>query len=287
MSDPDPGMLSDQSQNAFAYPPEWADKVEDLVGTTTMEVAGYDIEVTITREQLDRVYLPLLALLADCAADDRRVLAGLGGIPGSGKSTFAVALERMAGRVCASGRLVAVGMDGWHYPNVVLDQRTVCDESGQRILLRSRKGGPQSFDVPAMAAAIESLRMMHRCVTLPAYDRRIHDPVPDAISISPQTQIVVIEGNFLLGTTPPWDRVSRLLKPRLFLETSSEEARERIIRRHIRGGASPEQALTKLQANDLLNIQAARQTAANADFVIRLDPPPYLRAHAWPSDAGP
>jgi putative kinase len=278
-------MLSGQSQDPVGYPPEWADKTRNLVGQTTLNVAGYDVGISITAEQLDRVYLPLLALLADSAAGGHRVLAGLGGIPGSGKSTFAAALERVAGRLRASGWLAVVGLDGWHYPNAVLDQRTVCDELGQLVTLRSRKGGPQSFDVPAMAAAIESLQVTHRVVNLPAYDRRIHDPVPDAIAISSETQVVLIEGNFLLGTSPPWDRVSGLLKPRLFLEADPEAARERIIQRHIRGGAPPEQAMAKFETNDLLNIQAARQTAANADFVIRLDPPPHLRAHSSPPDA--
>ncbi len=40
---------------------------------------------------------------------------------------------------------------------------------------------------------------MHRFISLPAYDRRLHDPVADAIQISPETQVVLVEGNFLLS----------------------------------------------------------------------------------------
>ncbi len=55
-------------------------------------------------------------------------MAGLGGIPGSGKSTFAAALALVAGRIWPAGWLAVVGMDGWHYPNAVLDKKTIIDE---------------------------------------------------------------------------------------------------------------------------------------------------------------
>ncbi|MGQ9648998.1 MAG: hypothetical protein ACUVXJ_02720, partial [Phycisphaerae bacterium] len=208
--------------------------------------------------------------------------AGLGGIPGSGKSTFAATVAMVGGRIWPSGRLAVVGMDGWHYPNVVLDARTVLDESGQPVPLRRRKGGPQSFDVYAMADSLVSLRPMHRPVNLPAYDRRLHDPVPGAIAIDAETQIVLVEGNFVLSTAHPWDKVSSLLKPKLFLEADPAVARERIIQRHIRGGASPEQAREKFETNDLLNIATAEETAAGADFMVRLDPNPQIRAKTAP-----
>lgn len=274
-------MVIDQPQNPFVYPPEWVGLTRDLAGSRALSVAGYEVEVHITVEQLDLVYLPLLAMLVQHSGDDEeRVLAGLGGIPGSGKSTFAAAAALVAGRIWPSGRLAVVGMDGWHYPNVVLDARTVLDERGHPVPLRSRKGGPQSFNVPAMADALESLRPARRSINLPAYDRRLHDPVPGAIVIDARTQIVLVEGNFVLSTTPPWDKVSSLLRPRLFLEADLAVARERIIKRHIRGGASPEQAREKFETNDLINIAAVEETEANADFVVRLDPNPQIRVQA-------
>lgn len=273
-------MVVDSPQNLFAYPPEWVGLAGGLAGSQKLNVAGYEVDVQVTVEQLDFVYLPLLAMLASYSGGERRVLAGLGGIPGSGKSTFAATVALVAGRIWPSGRPAVVGMDGWHYPNVVLDARSVLDEKGQSVPLRRRKGGPQSFDVSAMADALESLRPMHRPVNLPAYDRRLHDPVPGAIVIDAETQIVLVEGNFVLSTGSPWDKVSSLLRPRFFLEADPAVARERIIKRHIRGGASPEQAREKFETNDLLNIATAEETAAHADFVVRLDPNPQIRVQA-------
>ncbi len=270
-------MDIDLFQNPFAYPAEWASKTSGLIGARTLQVAGYDVTVPITAEHLDRVYLPLLAILANHAVGDRRVVAGLAGIPGSGKSTLAAALAVVGAQIWPADRLIVVGLDGWHYPNSVLDRKTTTDESGRVIPLRKRKGGPQSFDVSALAAALESLRATDRFISLPAYDRRLHDPVPDAIRIPPQTQVVLVEGNFLLSTDPPWDEVSRLLKPKLFLEEASAVARERIVQRHVRGGASIEQALEKCRSNDLLNMSIVRRAAFNADFVIQLDPCPQVR----------
>lgn len=280
-------MFADPRREPFDYPPEWAHRAGSLVGVTTLKVAGYDVQMRMTFEALNRVYLPLLSLLAARATGPRRVLAGLAGIPGSGKSTFAAAMALLADRVWPPGRLAVVGMDGWHYPNAVLNRLTVADENGRPIPLRQRKGGPQSFDVAALAGAIRSLRAADRVVNLPAYDRRLHDPVPGAVAIDARTRIVLIEGNFVLSTAHPWDKVSSLLKPRLFLEADPAVARERIMDRHIRGGASPEQAREKFETNDRLNIAVAAETAANADFIIGLEPRPCIRAQAPPDAESP
>ncbi|MGQ9652403.1 MAG: hypothetical protein ACUVXJ_20110, partial [Phycisphaerae bacterium] len=57
-------MVVDQPENPFVYPPEWVGLTRDLTGSRTLKVAGYEVVVQITVEQLDFVYLPLLAMLA-------------------------------------------------------------------------------------------------------------------------------------------------------------------------------------------------------------------------------
>ena len=258
----DPGRVID------ACPRQWLARLEGLPRPLNLNVAGYTVRVEIDRGHLERCYLPVLQLLLVHLGSQRRIIAGLAGIPGSGKSTFAGVLGRLADSLLGMGRLAVVGMDGWHWPNRYLDAATTLDEEGRVVPLRQRKGGPESFDAAGLAAAIRDLQTARGAVSLPVYDRRVHDPVPGGLTIGPGTSIVLVEGNFLLEQAPPWDAVSRALHPRLFVECDPRLARERVIERHIRGGLSPEDAARKYEANDRLNTQAVLNTRDAADYVI-------------------
>lgn len=249
------------------------DMIKSLAGPVTLDAAGYPIEIDLDVEHITRVYLPLLDVFADVSRS-RRVVAGLAGVPGGGKSMFCSVLAHVADRVLGPGVLVHVAMDGWHWPNRILDERTTTDAAGQTIPLRQRKGGPESFDVSSLATAIAELQDATHPVALPVYDRRLHEPVSAGLTVEPRTRIVLPEGNFLLSVESPWDTVSRLLQPKLFLDCDADAARERVIARHIRGGCTPEQAACKYAINDQLNTELVQATAAQADFIIRPDAAP-------------
>lgn len=252
-------------------PRTWLDRLDALPGRLTIDAAGYPVAVQVPRAELTSVYLPVLSLLHDDLQSGRRVVAGLAGIPGSGKSTFAAVLARLADVLFGIGRLVAVGLDGWHWPNRVLDAKTTTDECGEVVPLRQRKGGPESFDVDSLAAALRELKT-GRPVSLPVYDRRLHDPVHAGLPIGPGTAVVLVEGNFVLESNSPWDEVSGQLQPKLFLECDARIARERVISRHIRGGTPADQAEHKFEMNDRLNTTAVLVSAANAEYTIRFAP---------------
>jgi len=255
--------------DSTGFPQRWLERLAGLPEALTLNVAGHPVTVALCRDDLAGVYLPVLGRLVEHLGDRRRIVAGLAGIPGSGKSTFAGVLALIADTLLGMGRMVAVGMDGWHWPNAVLDSRMTTDEAGKPIPLRRRKGGPESFDIDALAAAVRELHDPTRATALPMYDRRVHDPVPGAIHVGPGTAIVLLEGNFLLDPTPPWKQVSDLLSPRLFLEHDPADARQRVIDRHVRGGLARDAAVGKYDCNDRLNTAAVLATAGHADVRIR------------------
>jgi putative kinase len=259
-------------------PIDWPARIPELAGWCDLEIAGLAARVEITREQLSSVYVPLLGHLSDTV--DRtpagRVVAGLAGIPGGGKSTFAAVLAHVADRLIAPGWLAVVPMDGWHWPSAVLDTRTTLDEAGRPVPLRTRKGGPDSFDIDSMIAALRRLQRADGLVLLPAYDRRLHEPLADVIRIEAATRVVLVEGNYVLGGIPgvaAWDEVSELLTPKLHLACDPNVARERVISRHVCGGAQLETAIAKYDTNDRHNVAAVLASAAGADVHINLDPP--------------
>ena len=78
--------------------------------------------------------------LLDRAPAGRRVLIGIAGAPGAGKTTLTGAL---AAALTARGAVVAqVPMDGFHLADAALDL----------IGLRDRKGAPETFDAAGYAA---------------------------------------------------------------------------------------------------------------------------------------
>lgn len=269
-------MSSDADDMIDSFPAAWLPLCKTLPQHLTVNVAGYAVKVPLTQDDLTRVYLPVLSILSTAAdqAEDtspvRRVVAGLAGIPGSGKSTFAAVVALLADMILGMRRLISAGMDGWHWPNSVLDVRTTIDETGTVIPLRQRKGGPDSFDIETMQRAVSELQLARHPVFLPIYDRRRHDPVADGIHVGPGTRIVLIEGNYLLSDQPPWSMVSDILTPKLFIEADPNLACERVIERHIRGGLAPADALHKYETNDRLNTDLVLATAANANYTIRL-----------------
>lgn len=263
-------MDSPEHKASLSHP--WSEHIARLAGERVLMVAGHLVSVEATPELLEQVALPLLGLLAR-RGEHGRVLAGLAGVPGSGKSTFCALIQDLADELLGAGQLVVVGLDGWHFPNAVLDSRMIRDLAGQMIPLRQRKGAPESFDVDGMLQTLDQLARAEAAVKVPLYDRRLHDPVPGAMTVPQTARIVLVEGNYLLCEHQPWDGVCRRLRPRLFMACDPHEAGMRVIARHVRGGNTPEQALARYENNDKHNIALAALGERVADAVIHLEPP--------------
>lgn len=212
----------------------------------------------------------------------RRYLLGVTGIPGSGKSTFAHALAQAVNDHAAaqSGEtdapdqppnehphhapLAAVlPMDGFHLTGAQLDAAD----------LRHRKGAPETFDTEAFIALLTRLHEDSE-VKAPAYSRELHEPVAEAVTFTPATQLVIVEGNYLLLDDPPWDRVRPQLNETWFLDVPEEVAMDRVRRRHIRGGRSDSEANHKIEINDRLNTARVLPTRHRADRIIAPPPKP-------------
>jgi len=261
------------------YPPAWMESAAGLIGTHDLEIHGRQVRAGIDGPQLHRIFLPLLAeMLGVQRTLGRRITAGLAGIPGGGKSTFAALLQIVGKNVLPPGCLAVFGLDGWHYPNAELDRRITRDADGRPVPLRTRKGGPESFDVDALAAALDVLRAGDGDVLLPVYDRRIHDPRPAALRVDAGAGILLIEGNYLLLGDEPWRRIGDRLDLLVFLTCDLQTARRRVVDRHVQGGCTPAQAEEKYRTNDAPNTRLVLASAARADLVVQMDPPRLCRA---------
>ena len=193
----------------------------------------------------------LAEVLEAVEAAPARVLVGIVGPPGAGKSTIAEAL------VAALPGSALLPMDGFHLPQARLV------ELGRR----DRMGAPDTFDVDGFVATLTRVRNDGETVLAPGFDREIEEPVPDAIAISPSFRTIVVEGNYLLH----WPEVAALLDVTFYVDVDHDVRIERLVARHVRFGKSPDAALAWSLGPDERNALLVGATAALADHVIRLD----------------
>ncbi|CAN5322760.1 nucleoside/nucleotide kinase family protein [soil metagenome] len=183
-----------------------------------------------------------------------RVVIGITGSPGAGKSTIAAELCDALG-----ARAALVPMDGFHLANRVLT------ELGRG----ERKGAPDTFDVGGYVALLQRLRDPGtETVYAPAYERSIEEPIANAIPVAPSVDIVVTEGNYLLYGSGGWERVRPLLDAAWFVGLEHGIRLERLVARHRAVGKSPADALAWSHGPDEANASLIEPTRALADLVI-------------------
>ncbi len=202
----------------------------------------------------------LAARLRSRAAVLPRVLIGLCGAPGAGKSTLAELLAAELNRR-DPGFAVVVPMDGFHLAASVI---AVDDRA-------TRRGAPDTFDPDGYTALLRRLRAnTEEVVYAPEYRREIEDPVAGAIAVPRNCRVVLTEGNYLLHPDPAWRRVREQLDEVWFLEAPSESLRvARLIERHERFGKAPEHARRHVFGSDERNADLIAGHRDRADLVLR------------------
>jgi pantothenate kinase len=196
---------------------------------------------------------PLLELAERARALDptRRVIIGVAGAPGAGKSRLAAELGRALGAP-------VVPMDGFHLSNAELI----------KLGRRERKGAPDTFDAAGYLALLRRLRGGDE-VWAPDFDRSISEPVENAIRIRAESMIVLTEGNYLLLDDGPWSPVASRLDECWFIEVDEAVRVDRLTARHVEFGRTPVQARQRaLLGSDADNARLIAATRSRADLVV-------------------
>jgi pantothenate kinase len=185
----------------------------------------------------------------------RRIL-GIAGAPGAGKTTLAELVTAGLG-----GAAVQVPMDGLHLADVEL----------YRLGRRDWKGAPDTFDGFGYLALLRRLRAQvpGEIVYAPAFERTIEQPIAGSIPVDPSVPLIVTEGNYLLLDEPPWHEVAGLLDETWFVEIDDAVRLDRLIRRHIEFGKTPEQAVEWVNRLDESNARLIAATRDRADLIVR------------------
>ncbi|KAI6352046.1 hypothetical protein MCOR25_009586 [Pyricularia grisea] len=205
------------------------------------------------------------------AEPTKRILIGIAGIPGAGKTTLARRVTdelkaiQLAEDETANGDFVTdIPMDGYHLTRAQLaamqDPQTAIH----------RRGAAFTFDGEGFLALVQKLSLPvdeesgergAATIYAPSFDHAVKDPVADSIPISPQTRIVIIEGNYLALDREPWKSAAALLDEIWFASVDREVARERLAKRHVEAGIVPDEqaARERIRTTDFLNADDIEQ----------------------------
>jgi pantothenate kinase len=185
----------------------------------------------------------------------RRTLLGVAGPPGAGKSRMARFVVAAAG----SGVAAIVQQDGFHLRNDVLTT----------LGRRDRKGAPDTFDVDGFVDLLDRLRVAgDRAVAVPVFRREVEEVVDAGEVIGAQTELLVVEGNYLLLDEPPWARVAERLDMSLYVDAPAAVRRRRLLDRQRRTYGSAEAAARWVERVDEPNARIVEATRVRADVVV-------------------
>ncbi|ESL06164.1 hypothetical protein TRSC58_06166 [Trypanosoma rangeli SC58] len=218
-------------------------------------------------------------------APQRRLLVGIAGRPGSGKTTVAEVLAKEVRAMLrtlsddprdhAEKAVVTMPMDGYHYYRKELRAMPNGPEAVER------RGAEWTFDPRKLCKDLQAIRLpavtaettgipLYNEVRVPTFDHSVGDPKEEDICIGCDTAIVIAEGNYLLYRgTPTWAEVNRCFDIGVFLDCSAEQATWRICRRHmVSFKLDQESAMLRATGSDATNGELVDTTRKNADIVL-------------------
>ena len=104
----------------------------------------------------------------------------------------------------------------------------------------------------------------------PTFVHSIKDPTPNGIEVAKDNRIIILEGNYVLLNEGEWLNCNEHFDKRLWVDVNEETAKARLIIRHVKSGIckNEEEALTRVNDNDLLNGKYARSRLLNDTLII-------------------
>ncbi|KAG6031576.1 hypothetical protein E4U41_007528 [Claviceps citrina] len=228
----------------------------------------------------------------------QRLLIGIAGIPGSGKTTLSRILTQSLNHRASQRQrqqqpqtqphdhrrrdnhdspapepATYIPMDGFHLTRAALSAMPNPAEA------HARRGAAFTFDAPKLLALMHKLRApimppehgsSSSIILAPSFDHAAKDPREDDIAVLPTHRVVFLEGNYLALDADVWRDGAALLDELWFVDVDFEVARARLRERHVRAGivSTLEEGDRRAVENDLVNGQEIVSCRLRVDEVV-------------------
>lgn len=268
---------------------------------SNQQISGTDSNRWADVQTADELVLRLADVLATShKLSNTRVIAGVAGAPGSGKSTMARHLrERVNEALNSRNACVVVPMDGYH------TRRADLNRMENATLANARRGAHWTFDADRFADGVERLASAYEKgdVRLPSFDHGVGDPVDDDVLVPSSAPVVIVEGLYLYLTddartsageqefeggddgvgcavdvrvSPAWQRASKCMQHKFFIDADVDGCMRRVRKRHLAAWGpksnnpvkrSVEEIDERVKANDARNAILVYETIRTKDVV--------------------
>lgn len=191
----------------------------------------------------------------------KKTVIAVAGVPGAGKTTL---VSRLHEHLHSDGISTQVlPQDGFHYYRSELAQFDDPEEAFRR------RGAPFTFDAARFVATVRKLHG-DGPVLAPLFDHAVKDPVQDDITIDADTDVVLVEGNYVGLADEPWCQLEALVDELWLVQTSPDLVRERIVRRHLATGvaALEKEAIERADGSDWQNALYIMSHTRDPDVLI-------------------
>ena len=202
-------------------------------------------------------YNELLAILSYNLdnTDKNRYFIALSGPPASGKSTIS---EKIIQDLNSKGHQASVlQMDGFHLDDQILKDRN----------LISKKGAPETFDVMGLISFLSRLQNEPE-VIVPIFDRSLELSRSSATIIPKETKVIVVEGNYLLLKSKPWDNLQKFFDVSVMISCEEKVLEKRLLDRWKSFNLSKEDIYQKVYQNDLPNGLNVLNNSSASDYIL-------------------
>lgn len=242
------------------------------------------VTVKFSSTEWNEFWKPFLSKFAAVQAQHtKRMLVGIAGPAGVGKSTFAEQLAWLLNKGMVKGcYALALGIEGFFYNSYTLKNTTVKMQNGIEVYLAQIKGSVETYDAESLRSHLLELRDTKReSCGWPGYSRLEHDVSPNRHLVFDSHNVVLVEGNYLLMREGRFAGMRDLFDLTVFIDAPAAKIVSSLMAKHLRTGRAIESAKSWVKQVDLPNAQLVENTKKYADVIVRRGAEDQLLGMEW------